>query len=80
MSDLTRRGFVKNSAVATAGATALGALIVEGAQAHAGAHGSEQMVAYVRDPARGEISVIVGEREVHVRDRTLAARIARHAD
>jgi hypothetical protein len=88
MGDLTtRRGFVKGSAVATAGATALGSLLADsalarsGAGAHAGAGGggSTPIVAWVRDPARGEISVMVGEREVRVRDRGLAARIARAA-
>jgi hypothetical protein len=77
MSDLTRRGFVKNSAAATAGMTVIGALIADQAEAHPGAPGAHPVVAYVRDPAKGEISVMAGDREVKVRDRQLAARIAR---
>jgi hypothetical protein len=89
MSDLTRRGFVKNSAAATAGITVLGALLAEQADADAdtgadagadaGASGSRAVVAYVRDPRKGDISVLSGDREVHVHDRKLAAAIARAA-
>jgi hypothetical protein len=78
MSDLTRRGFVKNSAAATAGITVIGALLGEQAEAHA-RPGSEAVVAYVRDPAKGDISVLSGDREVHVHDPKLAARIANAA-
>ena len=79
MSDLTRRGFVKNSAAATAGITVIGALLAEQADARAGKPGSQAVVAYVRDPAKGDISVLAGDREVHVHDRKLAAAIARAA-
>lgn len=76
MSDLTRRGFVKSSAGAAAGMTAIGALVAQQADADAVA-GSEPVVAYVSDPGKGEISVMTGEREVTVRDPKLAARIVR---
>ena len=78
MSDLTRRGFVKNSAAATAGITVLGALLGPAADADAGAgtSGSHAIVAYIRDPAKGEIAVLSGDREVRVNDRRLAAQIA----
>ena len=79
MSDLTRRGFVKNSAAATAGITVLGALLSEQADARSGEPGSTAVVAYVRDPRKGDISVLTADREVHVRDRKLAAAIARAA-
>jgi hypothetical protein len=79
VTDLTRRGFVKNSAGAAAGVTALGALLAEQADAHAGTTGSHPVIAYVRDPRKGEIALMAGEREVKVRDRKLAARIARAA-
>ena len=79
MSDLTRRGFVKNSAGAAAGVTVIGALAAEQAQARDHAAHTEPVVAYVSDPKKGEISVISGDREVKVRDRDLAARIARAA-
>ncbi len=79
MSDLTRRGFVKNSAAATAGITMIGALLADQADAHTGEPGSQAVVAYVRDPRKGEIAVLSGDREVHVHDRKLAAAIARAA-
>jgi anti-sigma-K factor RskA len=75
VSDLTRRGFVKSSTAAAAGATVIGALAAERAEAA----GSEPLVAYVSDPKSGEISVMSGDREATVRDRDLAARIARAA-
>jgi hypothetical protein len=78
MSDTTRRGFVKNSATAAAGVTAVGALIAEDADAHAAA-ASGPIVAYIREPRTGEISVMAGERQVNLRDRKIAARIARAA-
>jgi anaerobic selenocysteine-containing dehydrogenase len=79
MSHLTRRGFVKSSAGAAAGMTAIGALVTQHADAEAVA-GSDPVVAYVRDPGKGEISVMTGDREVTVRDPKLAARIVRAAD
>jgi hypothetical protein len=79
MSDLTRRAFVKNSAAATAGITVIGALLTDQADARAGEPGSRAVVAYVRDPRKGDISVLTGDREVRVHDRKLAAAIARAA-
>jgi hypothetical protein len=79
MSDLTRRGFVRNSAAATAGITVLGALLSEQAGATTGEPEAHAVVAYVRDPRKGDISVLTGDREVHVNDRKLAAAIARAA-
>lgn len=79
MSDLTRRRFVTSSASAAAGMTALGAIVASQADADTGAAGSEPVVAYVKDPRKGEISVMSGDREVTVRDPKLAARISRAA-
>jgi hypothetical protein len=79
MTDLTRRGFVKNSAGAAAGMTVIGALVADEADARGAPPGSEPVVAYVSDPAKGEISVMTGDREVTVHDRKLAARITRAA-
>ena len=79
MSHLTRRGFVKSSAGAAAGMTAIGALVAQQADAEAVA-GSEPVVAYVSNPGKGEISVMTGDREVTVRDPKLAARIVRAGD
>jgi len=76
MSALTRRGFVKRSAVAAAGMTAVGTIVAEQADADAIA-GTEPVVAYVSNPNKGEISVMAGDREVTVRDRKLAASIVR---
>ncbi|HET7049733.1 MAG TPA: twin-arginine translocation signal domain-containing protein [Solirubrobacteraceae bacterium] len=76
MSALTRRGFVKKSAVAAAGMTAVGTIVAEQADADAVA-GAEPVVAYVSNPKKGEISVMAGDREVTVRDRKLAASIVR---
>jgi hypothetical protein len=78
MSDSTRRGFVKNSAAAAAGVTVVGALVAEQADAKAAA-GSGPVVAYIRNPRSGEISVMTGEREVKLHDRKIAARLARAA-
>ncbi len=78
MSEHTRRGFVKNSAGAAAGMTVIGALVTDQADA-AAATSSGPVVAYVSNPGSGEIALMSGEREVSVRDRKLAARIARAA-
>ncbi len=86
MSDTTRRGFVKGSAATAAGMTVLGSLVGESAAdaeptaaEAAAAAGSGPVVAYVNDPASGEIAVMWGDREVNVRNRKLAASIARAA-
>lgn len=78
MSELTRRGFVKNSAAAAAGLTAVGALAAQQADADT-VKGADPVVAYVNDPGKGEIAVMTGDREVTVRDRKLAAQIVRAA-
>ncbi len=78
MSDSTRRAFVKNSAAAAAGMTVVGALVAEQADAKAAAT-SDPVVAYMRDPRTGEISVMAGERQVRLQDRKIAARLARAA-
>ena len=77
MSDLTRRDFVRNSAVTAAGMTMIGAIAADVASADSGATGSEPIVAYVSDPSKGEISVMKGDREVRLRDRKLAKDISR---
>jgi hypothetical protein len=79
VSDLTRRRFVKNSAGAVAGMTAIGAVVAAQAEADERLDGHEPVVAYVSDPGKGEISVMTGDREVTVRDRKLAAQIIRKA-
>lgn len=80
MTDLTRLGFVKSSVGAAVGMTAIGALTASGADAREGGPvGSAPVVAYVKDPRTGEISLMSGEHEVIVRDRDLAARLGRAA-
>jgi hypothetical protein len=78
MSDSTRRGFIKSSAGAAAGVTVVGALLAEQADAEAAGE-SGPIVAYIRQPRTGEISVMAGERQVTLQDRKIAARIARAA-
>jgi hypothetical protein len=58
--------------------TVVGALVAEQADAKVAAT-SGPVVAYVRDPRTGEISVMAGERQVRLHDRNLAARLARAA-
>jgi hypothetical protein len=79
MGDLTRLGFVKSSAKAAAGVTAIGALVSSEAEADERHVGSEPVVAFVKNPKTGEVSVMSGDREVVVHDRKLAARISRAA-
>jgi hypothetical protein len=80
MTDVTRRGFVKNSAGAAAGVSAVGALLAQQADAQTTAEGgSEPVVAYVGDPRKGEITVMAADREVTIHDRDLTARIIRAA-
>ena len=79
MGDLTRLGFVKSSAKAAVGVTAIGALAASEAEANDRHVGSEPVVAFVKNPKTGEVSVMSGDREVVVRDRKLAAMISRAA-
>jgi hypothetical protein len=77
VTEITRLGFVKSSAKAIAGAAAVGAVEAAPAEAHVT---TKPVVAYVKNPRKGEISLMSGDREVTVRDRALAAKIARAAD
>lgn len=80
MGDLTRLDFVKSSAGAAAGITVIGTLVTtQVAEADAGPVGSEPVVAYVKNPKSGEITVMRGDREVVIHDVQLAAKIARAA-
>jgi hypothetical protein len=79
MLDVTRRGFVRSSAGAAAGATALGALLAQRADADA-AVGSEPIVAYISDPRTGDITVMGAAGEVTIHDRRLTAQIVRHLE
>jgi len=82
MSKLSRRAFL-SSAGAVTGAAAMGA--AAGVPALAGAAGLAKapsgplpegpVVAYVRNAQKGELAVVVGEREVAVKDAALVRRI-----
>jgi hypothetical protein len=86
MPDSTRRGFI---IMAGAGAAAVGA-VAAASDASASpalartpdvsaATGEGSLIAYVRDVRKGEVSVLVGEREVVIQDHALVAKLARAA-
>jgi hypothetical protein len=73
MNNTTRRGFLGG---AGAGALATGAAALAPG-AFAGTPAREPVVALVSPGASGEVTLLVGEREVVVRDPDLAGRILR---
>ncbi|MEV8372117.1 twin-arginine translocation signal domain-containing protein [Kribbella sp. NPDC056861] len=85
MSDATRRGFLVFAGAGTA--AAVGAVAVpqifgeQSADAAAQLEAAdlanaESFVVHVRDVKKGELVILVGDREVTVTDRELAARLA----
>ncbi len=86
MENSTRRGFLATSAV---GAVGVGiAAVAPGAQAASTQHqaaptvpatAAGALVAHVADVHGDTVTVMVGEREVVVKDRELVARLARAA-
>jgi len=84
MAKLTRRAFIS-----TAGAVTGAAAITMAAPGMAAAAGldpetgaplpAEPFVAYVKDPSSGTVSVMVGQREVAIKDRALVRRIVNAA-
>lgn len=76
MREITRLGFMKSSAATVAGFTVIGSLAADRADAATGPAGSEPVVAYLKNPGSGEITVMRGHREVTLHDEKLAARIA----
>ncbi len=87
MNETSRRRFL---AATGAGAVAVGtASVVPGALAHAaeasgsldvdGVTGDASIIVSIDDPARGQLMVMRGEREIAVTDHELAARLARLA-
>jgi hypothetical protein len=87
MTDTTRRGFLAVAGVGAAGVAAAAVVgsgsnsatepettTKAGTELPAGASGS--LVAYVNDVRDGHVSVLVGEREVVIRDKELVARLA----
>jgi hypothetical protein len=86
MAKVTRRTFLSTTVGAAGGVAAMGLIagpgtLVEAAQnvaeASDGPVSSEPMTAYVRDAATGEISVMVGHREVVTKDPQLIRRLQR---
>ena len=88
MAKVTRRTFLSTTVGAAGGVAAMGLIagpgtLVEAAQnvaeASDGPVSSEPMTAYVRDAATGEISVMVGHREIVTKDPQLIRRLQRVA-
>ena len=85
MAELTRRTFLKTGAAtgaASVGGFAIGPGLAAALLGSAGVaagdvalHDGSPVVAYVRDAGRGELGLLVGEREVTVRDPKLVARL-----
>ena len=85
MARFTRRGFLKSASLGgvTIGILATapglgGALTSAEAQELGGGHHGP-LVAYVGNPAKDEIHLLVGTRKVVVRDRALVAKLIRAA-
>lgn len=80
---LTRLSFLKASAVAAAGAAAIGAPVAAAlseqkkgvATEPSSPNPSEPVMAYVRDAHRGEVTVMSGTSETTYRDRALVKRL-----
>lgn len=84
MAAVTRRGFIYTSGAAAAGLAtagvaggALSAVLGSAAPSLATANAEQRMVAYVRDGSKGEVTVIVGTREVTYHDPQLVRRMQR---
>jgi hypothetical protein len=87
MAQLSRRGFIKTTSIgaATIGALATmpGLVAAHAAEpempAAASTDSARQLVAFVRDASRGEIILMVDEREIVIRDHELVQRLIRAA-
>lgn len=90
MADLTRRRFLATgvaTGAASIGTVALGSGLTAAALAAVGTTAAEEaaassgdaVVAYVRDPRKGEVNVVIGHKEVAVRDPDLVGRLLRAA-
>ena len=84
---LTRLSFLKASAAAAAGATAIGAPVAAALSAEkpgvatepSTKNPSEPVMAYVRDAQRGEVTVMSGTGETTYRDPALVKRLLKAA-
>ena len=89
MSELSRRNFLAHGAAAAGAVVVVGQLGDGSASAAASETGaeptwfgaqpvaSEPFVVYIRDAARGEVSVLKGEEEIVYTDRVLVGRLQR---
>lgn len=81
MSDTSRRGFLflAGTGAAVVGAAAVAPAAVAATQPEGSGEtaGEGELVAHVRDIRTGEVSVMMGEREVVVHDRALCASLTR---
>ena len=86
MAKLTRRVLLKRTSLSAATIGALmaapglgaAAALAEGDSAAEASRG--HLVAYVHDTSKGELALLVGTREIIVRDRELVKRLARAAN
>ncbi|MER7251237.1 twin-arginine translocation signal domain-containing protein [Kribbella sp. NPDC000426] len=87
MSDATRRGFLVFAGAGTAAAVgAVAGVKILGERPEAAAGGdelqaadlatAESFVVHVKDVRKGQLAILVGQREVVLTDRELAARLA----
>jgi hypothetical protein len=65
--------------VATVSPAAAAAATTKGSSTPAALPPGEPLVAYVSDAATGELTLLVGEREILIRDRDLVARLTHAA-
>jgi len=79
MSEVSRRGFIGASVGAAAGAATLGPLGVAATLGITAPVAAGAVVAFIRPGSTGEVSLMVGEREVTVHDAVLVSRILKAA-
>jgi hypothetical protein len=87
MAKFTRRGFLKSASLGgvtigiMATAPALGGVLDKAEAAELGGHGAAHgpLVAYIGNPQKDEIHLLVGTRKVVVRDRALVSKLIRAA-
>lgn len=82
MPEVTRRGFIATTVGTAAGVTGIGAVAAAAVPHLKGAASvppatatGEPLVAYVRDGSRGELSLMVGTRELSLHDPALVRRL-----
>ncbi len=82
MAGVTRRGFIYTSGAAAVGIAGAGiaggglsAVLGSAAPALASASAEQHMVAYIRSGSTGEVTVMVGDREVTYHDPQMVRRL-----